>query len=98
MKLPRNGPTNYFEDSDCGKCLGGMGISVIFYCGTSFQLGLQSGLTNEVQAVIGQAAVRWWHKDMTEHSMDLAQSGTPLLAALPPGYLAELNPQQTATM
>lgn len=62
------------------------------------QLGISSSLSSEVQAAIGQAAVRWWHKDMTEHSMDLALVGTPLLAALPPGYLAELSPEHAANM
>ena len=62
------------------------------------QLGIASRLSSEVQAAIGQAAVRWWHTDMTEHSLDLAMVGSPLLAALPPGYLAELSHEHAANM
>ncbi|KAE8750451.1 hypothetical protein FOCC_FOCC002745 [Frankliniella occidentalis] len=62
------------------------------------ELGLKSGLSAEVQAAIGEAAVRWWGSDLTEHSLDLATAGTPLLAALPPGYLAELDTEHTETM
>ncbi|KAK3911028.1 Otoancorin [Frankliniella fusca] len=62
------------------------------------ELGVSSGLSAEVQGAIGEAAVRWWAHDMTEFSLDLAAAGTPLLAALPPGYLAELQPQEVATM
>lgn len=52
----------------------------------------------EVQSVIAEAAVRWWGKDMKGHTTDLASVGTPLLAALPPGYLMELPPDHAANM
>ncbi|KAJ1530842.1 hypothetical protein ONE63_005687 [Megalurothrips usitatus] len=62
------------------------------------ELGLSTHLGAEVEAAIGQAAVRWWAKEMKEHSMDLATAGSPLLAALPPGYLAELPADRAANM
>lgn len=62
------------------------------------ELGLKSGLSVEVQAVIAEASVRWWGKDMSKYTTDLARVGSPLLAVLPPGYLAELSPERAANM
>lgn len=62
------------------------------------ELGMTSRMSAEVQTAIAGAAVRWWGPELDQHSLDLATVGTPLLAALPPGYLAELDEEHTAKM
>ncbi|XP_034251921.1 uncharacterized protein LOC117651725 isoform X2 [Thrips palmi] len=62
------------------------------------ELGLTSGLSLGVQSAIAASTVHWWGPELEQHSMDLAMVGSPLLAALPPGYLAELDSERTAKM
>lgn len=51
-----------------------------------------------MQSTIAASAVRWWGSELDQHAMDLAKVGTPLLALLPPGFLAELDEEGAAKM